>query len=126
MLEKQKTKNKILAAHLGGGLGGQGGAQQGTGARGEQYLDGLARSHTIAAWILFGTSRAPKQIPQNRNQKISLTDRPSFEASARWIVLEDWNEEKYYASLENLLKAANMKMSEIDKIFGATNSVSNP
>jgi len=78
MLEGQNTKNKILAAHLGGGPGSQGGAQQGTGARGEQYLDGPARSHTIAAWSLFGTSRAPQQIQTGRNQKTSLTDCPLF------------------------------------------------
>src|SRR5206468_1849919 len=78
MLEEQNSKNKILAAHLGGGLGSQGGAQQGTGARGEQYLDGLARSHTIAAWILFGTSHAPKYIHAGRNEKTSLTDCPFF------------------------------------------------
>src|ERR1041384_5313172 len=36
---KQSCKNKILAAHHGVGRGCQGGAQQGTGARGEQYLD---------------------------------------------------------------------------------------
>jgi hypothetical protein len=31
----------------------QGGAQQGTGARGEQYLDGLARSRKMTAPDLF-------------------------------------------------------------------------
>ena len=41
--------SNFLAAHHGGGLGGQGGAQQGTRARGEQYLDGPARSHTLGA-----------------------------------------------------------------------------
>ena len=58
------TQNKILAEHHDGGPDGQGGAQQGTGARGEQYLDGLARSHKIARKVLFGTSPSgvPKQI----------------------------------------------------------------
>jgi hypothetical protein len=45
-----------LAAHLGGGRDGQGGAQQGTGARGEQYLDGPDRSHTLAAAELLDPS----------------------------------------------------------------------
>ena len=44
-----KELNPALAAHHGGDRGGQGGAQQGTGARGEQYLEGHGRSHTLAA-----------------------------------------------------------------------------
>jgi hypothetical protein len=50
---KQLFTNNSLAAHPGGGSGSQGGAQQGTRARGEQYLDGPARSHTLAALELF-------------------------------------------------------------------------
>src|SRR3989442_13011365 len=87
MLEGQNTKNKILAAHLGGGPGRQGGAQQGTGARGEQYLDGPVRSHTIAAWSLFGASRAPQQIQTGRNHKTSLTDFPFFRSKRKSVFL---------------------------------------
>ena len=43
------TKNNSLAEHFGRRMARQGGAQQGTGARGEQYLDGLAFCHTISA-----------------------------------------------------------------------------
>ncbi len=46
---KHFCTKQFLAAHLGGGPGSQGGAQQGTGGRGEQYLDGPARSHTLVA-----------------------------------------------------------------------------
>jgi hypothetical protein len=53
LAHKHISTNNSLAAHLGGGRGSQGGAQQGTGARGEQYLDGLAQSHIIAALELF-------------------------------------------------------------------------
>jgi hypothetical protein len=53
MTQKQHLKNKSLAAHLGGATNGQGGAQQGTRARGEQYLDGSSRSHTLSAPDLF-------------------------------------------------------------------------
>ena len=49
------AKNKSIAAHPGGAPDSQGGAQQGTGARGEQYLDGLARSRTMAAQDLFSS-----------------------------------------------------------------------
>jgi hypothetical protein len=78
MLQRQQnSKNKILATHHGEGPGGQGGAQQGTGARGEQYLDGLARSHKIQSRILFGTSRAPKQT-QLTTKKNSLSRCPVF------------------------------------------------
>lgn len=42
------AKNKSLAAHPGGASDSQGGAQQS-----EQYLDGLARSRTMAAQNLF-------------------------------------------------------------------------
>lgn len=49
------AKNKSTAAHPGGAPESQGGAQQGTGARGEQYLDALARSRTIAAQDLFSS-----------------------------------------------------------------------
>jgi hypothetical protein len=77
-MKKQTTKNKNLAAHHGGGPDSQGGAQQGTGARGEQYLDGRARSHTIVRRVLFGTSKpyAPKYIV-NQLQN-TLTDCPFF------------------------------------------------
>jgi hypothetical protein len=51
---KQTFPNDCLAASLGGGWRSQGGAQQGTRARGEQYLDGVSRSHTLAAKQLFG------------------------------------------------------------------------
>ena len=80
------TKNKTLAEHHDGGPEGQGGAQQGTGARGEQYLDALARSHKIARKVLFGTSTgsAPEQIHTSR-KKSSLTDCPFFR-SKRTIV----------------------------------------
>jgi hypothetical protein len=50
---KHTFSNNCLAALLGGGSRGQGGAQQGTRARGEQYLDGASRSHTLAAGQLF-------------------------------------------------------------------------
>jgi putative transposase len=55
--QEQNFKNKSLAAHQGGAAGGQGGAQQGTGARGEQYLDGTARSRTITALDLFSSKQ---------------------------------------------------------------------
>ena len=73
------TKNKNLAEHHDGGPGSQGGAQQGTGARGEQYLDGLARSHKIARKGLFGisTMRRARTNPY-QSQKSSLTDCPFF------------------------------------------------
>jgi hypothetical protein len=51
---KQTFPNDCLAASLGGGWRSQGGAQQGTRARGEQYLDGVSRSHTLAPKQLFG------------------------------------------------------------------------
>jgi hypothetical protein len=53
---KHNFPNNCSAAHFGGGSRGQGGAQQGTGARGEQYVDGVSRSHTLAAGQLFGTA----------------------------------------------------------------------
>jgi transposase InsO family protein len=59
---EHKLKNKSLAEHPGEATGGQGGAQQGTGARGEQYLEGTARSRTIAAKDLFSPN---KKIPSN-------------------------------------------------------------
>ncbi len=46
---KHSFTSNSLAAYHGGGRGCQGGAQQGTRARGEQYLDSPARSHTLAA-----------------------------------------------------------------------------
>ncbi len=72
------TKNKTLAEHHDGGLDSQGGAQQGTGARGEQYLDGPGRSHKIARKVLFGTSTvgAPKHVLSHK--KISLSHCPFF------------------------------------------------
>ena len=47
----QSFPNKSLAGHQGEGLCCQGGAQQGTGARGEQYLDSTALRPTLAARI---------------------------------------------------------------------------
>jgi hypothetical protein len=72
---KHNFPNNCLAAHLGGGSRGQGGAQQGTRARGEQYLDGASRSHTLAAGQLFGitnTNNPSAPIPFFRSK-------PSFE-----------------------------------------------
>jgi hypothetical protein len=86
-MKKQTTKNKNLAAHHGGGPDSQGGAQQGTGARGEQYLDGRARSHTIVRRVLFGTSKpyAPKYII-NQLQN-ALTDCPFFRSKRMMSVV---------------------------------------
>ena len=53
---EQNAKNKFIAAHPGGASDNQGEAQQGTGARGEQYLDGLTRSRKIAAQDLFSSN----------------------------------------------------------------------
>jgi len=50
---EQNAKNKSIAAHPGGASDSQGGAQQGTRARGEQYLDGQTRSRTMAPPDLF-------------------------------------------------------------------------
>ena len=72
------TKNKTLAKHHDGGLDSQGGAQQGTGARGEQYLDGPTRSHTIAARILFGTHNSASKQTLISNKKSSLAEYPFF------------------------------------------------
>jgi len=79
-LKNNMTKNKILAAHHGGGRDCQGGAQQGTGARGEQYLDSPARSHTIAPKVLFGVlfHTHPKQNKFHQNKKNTLTECPFF------------------------------------------------
>jgi len=87
-MRKQMTKNKTLAEHHDGGPEGQGGAQQGTGARGEQYLDALARSHKIARKVLFGTSTgsAPEQIHTSR-KKSSLTDCPFFRSKRTFILI---------------------------------------
>ncbi len=76
MGKNQTTKNKILAAHHGAGWGSQGGAQKGTGARGEQYLDGPDRSHTItrSGFVLGPQDRAPK-LNKNKN---SLSNCPFF------------------------------------------------
>src|SRR4051812_19733500 len=86
-MRKQMTRNKILAEHHDGGPDGQGGAQQGTGARGEQYLDGPARSHKIARKVLFRTSTrgAPKQI-HTGHKKSSLTDCPFFRSKRRAVL----------------------------------------
>jgi hypothetical protein len=68
---KHNFPNNCLAAHLGGGSRGQGGAQQGTRARGEQYLDGASRSHTLAAGQLFGitnTNNPSAPIPFFRSK----------------------------------------------------------
>jgi hypothetical protein len=45
---KQFSASNSLAARLGGGRGGQGGAQQGTGARGEQYLTSAAEPYNAS------------------------------------------------------------------------------
>jgi hypothetical protein len=81
-MEKQTAQNKNVAAHHGGGPDRQGGAQQGTGARGEQYLDGPARSHTIARRILFGISKARTQISNLKIENPLLLSTRFFEASA--------------------------------------------
>src|SRR5438445_13349882 len=71
-----------LAAHLGGGRGSEGGAQQGTGARGEQYLDGLARSHTIAALKLFAPAAVLNtQIRPLETIKNTLSECPFFRST---------------------------------------------
>src|SRR3954469_10089079 len=87
-MRKQMTRNKILAEHHDGGPDGQGGAQQGTGARGEQYLDGPARSHKIARKVLFRTSTrgAPKQI-HTSHKKSSLTACPFFRSKRKGAVV---------------------------------------
>ena len=74
---KQIPTNNSLAEHFGEGPSSQGGAQQGTGARGEQYLDGLDRSHTVARKILFEPSSALKH-PHTIVNKIHLNDSPFF------------------------------------------------
>jgi|SRR5437867_503640 len=79
MNHKHTSKNKILAAHHGGGPGGQGGAQQGTGARGEQYLDGPDLRHTLARRILFASF--PHACKQTHNNKTLLLSVRFFEAS---------------------------------------------
>ena len=79
---KQNPKNKILKALHGGGPSSQGGAQQGTGARGEQYLDGLDRSHTLARKILFEPSSALKH-PHTIVNKIHLNDSPFFRSKRK-------------------------------------------
>jgi hypothetical protein len=68
---KQMTANNSLAAHPGGGPSRQGGAQQGTGARGEQYLYGSALRHTILAARIVWLPQ-PKHLqakPLNHNKK---------------------------------------------------------
>jgi len=71
MKNRQNAKNKNLAAHHGGGSDSQGGAQQGTGARGEQYLDGLTRSHTIRRRIfVWDLSNRASNKSMSVNQKI--------------------------------------------------------
>jgi putative transposase len=50
---EQNAKNKSIAAHPGGASDSQGGAQQGTRARGEQYLDGQTRNRKMAPPDLF-------------------------------------------------------------------------
>ena len=82
-MKKQTTKNKNLAAHHGGGPDSQGGAQQGSGARGEQYLDGRARSHTLVRSVLFGTSKlCPPKYIDNQLQN-TLTDCPFFRSKRK-------------------------------------------
>src|SRR5437667_6200311 len=73
---KPIAANNSLAAHLGEGRGSQGGAQQGTGARGEQYLDGFARSHTIAASELLAPDTFPNtkiRTLENQNHLIRVS-----------------------------------------------------
>src|SRR5258706_16202247 len=77
LLYKQISLNNSLAAPLGGGSSSQGGAQKGTGARGEQYLDGLARSHKLRALELFEPTPTAEQTIQLNKQNY-LTNRPSF------------------------------------------------
>ena len=86
---KQNPKNKILKALHGGGPSSQGGAQQGTGARGEQYLDGLDRSHTLARKILFEPSSALKH-PHTIVNKIHLNDSPFFRSKRTSPALTFW------------------------------------
>ena len=70
------TPSQILGAPLGGGRGSQGGAQQGTGARGEQDLDGPDRSHTLAP---CGFGLGPQHpATKNHNTKTSLGNCPFF------------------------------------------------
>ena len=45
----RSIENNPIAEHFGRRMASQGGAQQGTGARGEQYLEGLFFCHTISA-----------------------------------------------------------------------------
>src|SRR5215469_12845067 len=74
---KQFSKNKSLAAHFGGASNGQGGAQQGTRARGEQYLDGSTRSHTLSAPDLFNPTLnyfVPKPINVYNNYPSRVSD----------------------------------------------------
>src|SRR6059036_2583668 len=80
---KHMAANNSLAAHLGGGRGSQGGAQQGTGARGEQYLDGLARSHTIAALELFAPDTFPHTKSEHSKTKIILSECPFFRSKPK-------------------------------------------
>lgn len=84
MKNRQNAKNKNLAARHGGGSDRQGGAQQGTRARGEQYLDGLTRSHTIPRRIFVWdlSNRALKQINVSK-PKSSLTDCPFFRSKRK-------------------------------------------
>src|SRR4051794_27601712 len=102
-MRKQMTRNKILAEHHDGGPDGQGEAQQGTGARGEQYLDGPARSHKIARKVLFRTSTrgAPKQI-HTSHKKSSLTDCPFFRSKRSFFVrLDRLTSQSLQEALEN-------------------------
>jgi hypothetical protein len=72
---KQIITNNSLAEHFGEGPSSQGGAQQGTGARGEQYLDGSDRSHTMR----LGNCLIPRPPISNSDQtKNYLTDCPFF------------------------------------------------
>jgi hypothetical protein len=87
---KHNFPNNCLAAHLGGGSRGQGGAQQGTRARGEQYLDGASRSHTLAAGQLFGitnTNNPSAPIPFFRSKPTKTEDEDENEDDSRlnWV-----------------------------------------
>src|SRR6516162_2222839 len=63
-LMNQTFPNQSLAAPQAGGLCSQGGAQQGTRARGEQYLDGTDRSLILAAQDCLASQTTPK-IPSD-------------------------------------------------------------
>src|SRR5262249_18472872 len=63
-MNEQNLENKSLTEEPGGAANSQGGAQQGTGARGEQYLDGSTIRRTIASRDL---SSSHQQLTFNPN-----------------------------------------------------------